>query len=99
MRAGKEFVADWDLIIQALRTSSVTSLTASCALVRAGESPRVSTTASADVSRDRLLCPRCDTFPLLSLPMDQDRRKEHAMDEQGMMMDHWETFDDEEQKC
>ena len=45
--------------VQALRASTATSLTASCASTPAGESLRVSTTACAVASRDRLLCPRC----------------------------------------
>jgi hypothetical protein len=41
------------------RSSSVTRVTASSALVRAGGSPRVSTMPSGDASEARPLCPRC----------------------------------------
>lgn len=41
------------------RASAVTRVTGSCAWTQAGESQRVSTTESADVSRARLPCQRC----------------------------------------
>ena len=45
------------------RSSSVTRVTASSALVRAGGSPRVSTMPSGDASEARPLCPRCVLNP------------------------------------